>query len=416
MFILLLMYKFKGKNCMITRNQYLDLLRRFKDKEIIKVITGVKKCGKSTLLEIYKDYLLNNGITEEQIISINLEDLKYNFINDYMSLYNYINDKLNTDKQNYIFIDEVQKIDEFQKAVDSLFIRKNVDLYITGSNAYFLSSELATLLSGRYIEIKMLPLSFKEYKEYYKDLNNEDLYQKYVSFGSLPFTTSLNSEDDVSLYISSIYNDIIIKDVMTRKKIVDEAMLRSVANFMMDNIGNIVSTNNIANKMISDGRDINVRTVEKYLEGFTESFFLYKASRFDIKEKQYLKTGEKYYVSDLGLRYFILGRKLGDYGHVLENVVYLELLRRGYDIFIGKVDEYEVDFVAINYNGRMYVQVADTLKGIDENNNKVLDRELRVLKKINDNYEKLILTLDKIPLVNEDGIKIRNVLDWLLDK
>lgn len=406
----------RGGLTMIARDEYLDVLKRFKDKELIKVITGIRRCGKSTLLEIYQDYLLNNGVSEEQIISINLEDLKYNFIEDYMSLYNYINENLKSDKKNYIFIDEVQKIAEFQKAVDSLYIKKNVDLYITGSNASLLSSELSTLLSGRYIEINMLPLSFKEYKDAYQNLNNDELYQKYISFGSLPFTTSLQTEDDVSRYLSSIYNDIIIKDVMTRKKITDESMLRSVANFAMDNIGNLLSTNNIAHLMTSVGRDINVRTVEKYLEGFTESFFLYKASRYDVKGKQYLKTGEKYYVSDLGLRYFILGRKIGDFGHVLENVVYLELLRRGYDVFIGKVDDYEVDFVALNNDGKIYVQVADTLKGYDENDRKILDRELRALKKIDDNYEKLILTSDKIPLTNEEGIKIRNVFDWLLDK
>lgn len=401
---------------MIDRSDYLDVLKRFKDKDIIKVVTGIRRCGKSTLLDIYKEYLLNNGINENQIISVNLEDLKYNFITDYMSLYNYINDNLNLKRKNYVFIDEVQKITEFQKAVDSLYINKNVDLYITGSNANLLSSELATLLSGRYIEVKMLPLSFREYKSFYKTLTNDELYQKYISFGSLPFTTTLDTEDDVSIYLSSIYNDIIIKDVMTHKKITDETSLRSVANFALDNIGNLVSSNNIANTMTSNGRDINIRTVDKYLEGFVELFFLYKVSRYDIKGKQYLKTGEKYYVSDLGLRYFILGRKIGDYGHILENIVYLELIRRGYDVFIGKVDDYEVDFVAINNNGRLYVQVADTLKGIDENDTKILERELRSLKKINDNYEKIILTSDKIPLSNEEGIIIRNVLEWLLDK
>ena len=401
---------------MIVRNEYLNVLKRFKDKQLIKVITGIRRCGKSTLLEMFQDYLKENGVEEYQIISINLENLDYNFITDYMTLYKYINDKLKGNNKYYIFIDEVQKINEFQKAVDSLYIKKNVDLYITGSNANLLSSELATLLSGRYIEVKMLPLSFKEYKEAYKDLSNEDLYQKYISLGSLPYTTSLDTEDDVSMYLSSVYNDIIIKDVMARKKIQDETMLRNVANFAMDNIGSLLSTNNIANTMISDGKDINVRTVEKYLEGFTESFFLYKASRYDIKGKEYLKTQGKYYVSDLGFRYFMLGRKIGDFGHILENVVYLELLRRGYDVYIGKIDEYEVDFVAINNEGRLYVQVTDTLKGLDENDTRILDRELRSLKRINDNYEKIVLTSDKIPVSNEEGIKIRNVLEWLLDK
>ena len=401
---------------MIARDEYLNVLKRFKDKQLIKVVTGIRRCGKSTLLEMFQEYLKENGVEENQIISINLEDLEYNFIVDYMTLYKYINEQLKNNKKYYIFIDEVQKVDMFQKAVDSLYIKKNVDLYITGSNANLLSSELATLLSGRYIEIKMLPLSFKEYKEAYKELNNDDLYQKYISVGSLPYTTALDTEDDVSMYLSSIYNDIIIKDVMSRKKIQDETLLRNVANFAMDNIGNLLSTNNIANTMVSDGKDINVRTVERYLEGFVESFFLYKASRYDIKGKEYLKTQGKYYVSDLGFRYFMLGRKIGDFGHILENVVYFELLRRNFEVYIGKIDEYEVDFVAINRNGKMYVQVAETLKGTDTNDTKILDRELRPLKKINDNYEKIILTLDKIPVSNEDGIKIRNVLEWLLDK
>ncbi|MBQ9181280.1 MAG: ATP-binding protein [Bacilli bacterium] len=398
---------------MLQRTNYLEILKRFKDKELIKVITGIRRCGKSTLLEIYKEYLLKNGVSQDQIISINLEDLQYNFIEDYMSLYNYINDLLNKNKKNYVFIDEVQLIDDFQKAVDSLYIKKNVDLYITGSNAKLLSSELSTLLSGRYIEVKMLPLSFKEYKEVYSDLSNLELYQKYISFGSFPYIINLSTEDDVSMYLSSIYNDIIIKDVMTRKKITDESMLKSVSNFMIDNIGNLLSVNNIANTMISDGRTINVRTVEKYLEGLTESFFMYKVNRYDIKGKQYLKTGEKYYISDLGIRYFILGRKIGDQGHILENIVYLELKRRGYDVYIGKIDNYEVDFVALNNDGRMYIQVCETLK---DNNNQILQRELRSLRKIDDNYTKIILTNDIIPLSNEEGIIVRNVLDWLLDE
>lgn len=401
---------------MIERTEYLNLLKRFKDKELIKVITGLRRCGKSTLLKMYQDYLLKNGVKENQIIDINLEDLKYNFINDYLSLYNYIIERLNKNDKNYVFIDEVQNIDNFQKAVDSLYIQNNVDLYITGSNAKLLSSELSTLLSGRYIEIKMLPLSFKEYKSVYENYSDDDLYRRYISFGSLPYVTNFDNEDDVSIYISSIYNDIIIKNVMTRKKITDESMLKSVANFAMDNIGNLVSTNNIANTMTSNGRNINIRTVEKYLEGFTESYFLYKAGRYDVKGKQYLKTAEKYYVSDLGLRYFILGRKTGDFGHILENVVYLELLRRGYEVYVGKVDEYEIDFVAINNEGKLYVQVAETLRGIDNNDTKIIDRELNPLKKVNDNYEKIILTLDKIPNSNDEGIKIINVLDWLLQK
>lgn len=397
---------------MIQRPEYLKELKKFKDKELIKVITGIRRCGKSTLLEMYRKMLVEDGISSDQIININLEDLQYNFIENYMDLYNYINNNLQKNKKNYIFIDEIQKIPEFQKVADSLYINKNVDLYITGSNANLLSAELSTLLTGRYVEIKMLPLSFKEYKEAFNIEDLEELYKKYISMGSFPYATKLE-ENEIGKYLGSLYNDVIIKDVMIRKGITDEAMLKSVANFALDNIGNLISTNSIANTMTSDGRSINVRTVEKYLEGFIESFFLYKANRYDIKGKQYLKTGEKYYVSDLGLRYFMLGRKVGDRGHILENVVYLELLRRGYDVYIGKVDDFEVDFVAIDSTGKRYVQVCETLK---DNENKILTRELNSLQKINDNYEKIILTMDKIPLSNEEGIVVRNVLEWLIDK
>ena len=397
---------------MIERPEYLKELKKFKDKDLIKVVTGIRRCGKSTLLEIFKKYLIETGIEEEQIISINLEDLKYNFIKDYMDLYNYINNMLKEDKKNYVFIDEIQIVPNFQKVADSLYINKNVDLYITGSNANLLSSELATLLSGRYIEIKMLPLSFKEYKGTVNSEDLEEIYKKYISLSSFPYTVELE-EDEIGRYLGSLYNDVIIKDIMIRKSISDESVLKSVANFALDNIGNLLSANSIANTLTSDGRAINVRTVEKYLEGFTESFFLYKASRYDIKGKQYLNTGEKYYVSDLGLRYFMLGRKLGDRGHILENIVYLELLRRGYDVYIGKVDDLEVDFVAINSNGKKYIQVCETLK---DNENKILTRELNSLQKINDNYEKTILTMDKIPLSNEEGIIVENVLELILDK
>lgn len=396
---------------LIERNEYINQLQHFKDKELIKVITGIRRCGKSTLLDIYENFLLNEGIAQEQIIRINLEDLQYHFITNYMELYNYINDKLLEDKMNYVFIDEVQNINEFQKAVDSLYIKKNVDVYITGSNAYLLSSELATLLSGRYIEIKMLPLSFKEFASIKKYDNLERLYQEYISRGGFPYTLSLDNEDDINRYINEIFNSTIIKDILLRKKIQDESMLKSVVYFTLDNIGNLVSTNNIANTMISNGRKINVRTVESYLNSLVESFMFYKVERYDIKGKQYLKTGDKYFVSDLGFRYFLLGRKFGDYGHILENVIYLELLRRGYEVYIGKVDEYEIDFIAINSEGKEYYQIAETLKGSN-----ILEREIRPLKKANDNYPKTILTLDVVPNSDIDGIKIKNALDWLVNE
>ena len=332
---------------MIKRDNYLNKLINFKDKELIKVITGIRRCGKSTLFNLYIEYLLKNGVLEEQIIRLNLEDPIYHNLNDYLKLYNYIKEKMNPNKMNYIFIDEVQNVPEFQKAVDGLYIQKNADIYITGSNAYLLSGELATLLSGRYVEIKMLPLSFKEYTSALPNENVDRLYQKYISTGSFPYTLKLDNIDDIDMYIKGIYDSIVLKDIMARKNFQDMQMLQSIISFMLDNIGNIYSTNKIADTMTSHGRKISVHTVESYLTALTESFILYKATRYDVKGKQYLKTGDKYYVADLGLRYFLLGRREQGRGHVLENVVYLELLRRGYDVYIGKFDEYDVDFFAI---------------------------------------------------------------------
>lgn len=396
---------------MINRDDYLNKLIKFKDKELIKVITGIRRCGKSTLFDLYIDYLLKNGVLQEQIIRLNLEDPVYHKLDDYLKLYNYIKEKIDTNKMNYVFIDEVQNVPEFQKAVDGLYIQKNVDIYITGSNAYLLSGELATLLSGRYVEIKMLPLSFKEYKLAFENESIDRIYSKYISIGSFPYVLKLDDIDDIDMYIKGIYDSIILKDIMARKNFQDMQMLQSIVSFMLDNIGNMYSTKKIADTMTSNGRKISVHTVESYLTALTESFILYKATRYDIKGKQYLKTGDKYYVADLGLRYFLLGRKEIGRGHILENVVYLELLRRGYEVYIGKVDEYEVDFVAINSKGIEYYQVAETVR---EKN--TLERELRSLDIIKDHYPKYLLTMDVEPETSYNGIRKLNVLDWLLDK
>lgn len=397
---------------MIKREEYINQLIRFKDKELIKVITGIRRCGKSTLFDLYIDYLLSIGVEENQIIRINLEDPVYYYIDDYLKLYNYVKERLLPNKQNYVFLDEVQNVSMFQKAVDGLFIQKNVDLYITGSNAYLLSGELATLLSGRYIEIKMLPLSFKEFVNANSENQNIDrLYKKYISFGSFPYIMNFDNIDDADKYIKSIYDSIILKDIVARKKFPDFQMLQSVVNFMLDNIGNLCSTNKIASTMTSYGRAINVHTVENYLSSLLEAFVFYKASRYDIKGKQYLKTGDKYYVVDPGIRYFMLGRKEGNTGHILENVVYLELLRRGYEVYIGKMDDYEIDFVAINSKGIEYYQVSETVR--DE---KTLERELKPLDSIRDHNPKYLLTMDIDPETSYNGIRKINVLDWLLDK
>lgn len=398
---------------LINRKKYLDKLIALKDKKVIKIITGVRRCGKSTLMEIFKNYLLKNGVNEKNIISINFEDYDFYDLTEPSKLYSYIKDKLDNKNQNYIFLDEIQHVEDFPRVVDSLFIKNNVDIYITGSNAYMLSSEIATLISGRYIEISMLPLSFAEFVESTGD--KKDLARKYVDYieySSFPYTLELRDQvNEIKPYLDGIYNTVVVKDIASRKKIADISMLESVTRFMFDNIGNPLSMKKIADTMTSDGRKIDVKTVEKFISGLTESFVLYKANRYNVKGKQYLKTLEKYYVVDIGLRYMLLGTRSTDVGHILENVVYLELLRRGYEVYVGKVDDTEVDFVAMDNKKTMYFQVSATVR--DE---KTLERELKPLQSINDHYPKIILTLDEDPETDFEGIRKVNALDWLLSE
>ena len=395
---------------MIERKEYLEELKKWKDKDLIKVITGIRRCGKSTLFELYIDYLKNSGVKEDHIISLNLESPEYNF-KDYLELYNYVNDKIIDDEMYYIFLDEVQVVDKFEKAVDGLYIKKNVDEYITGSNAYLLSGELATLLSGRYIELKMFPLSFKEFTDFYNVDGDEKLYLKYINNSSMPYALKLDSQDEIDKYLDSIFNTILIKDIATRKNISDTGMLRSVTEFMFSSVGNILSIKKIADTLTSSGRSISVHTVESYLDALVDSFIFNKVSRYDIKGKQYLQSGEKYYATDVTMRYTLLGRKNIDLGHILENIVYLELIRRGYRVFIGKTGDKEVDFIAENSKGITYFQVVYTVR-----DQKTLERELKALESINDHYPKFILTMDVDPEVDYNGIRKINVLDWLLDK
>lgn len=398
---------------MIPRKEYLDFLIRSKDKQIIKVISGIRRCGKSTLFELYREYLIDHEVEENQIISINFEDIDYEHLQNYRALYDHIKGQLHSNKMNYIFLDEIQHVENFEKAVDSLFIKKNVDLYITGSNAYFMSGELATLLSGRYIELKMLPLSFSEYcMGNTENIPVSEKYRMYIENSSFPYTLNYsNDEKQVHEYLSSLYNAILLKDVVARYRISDVMMLESVVKFVFDNIGNQLSTTKIANTMTSDGRKVDQKTVEKYVKALLDSLVIYQAKRYNIKGKQYLKTLEKYYVVDIGLRYMLLGKRNTDIGHILENVVYLELLRRGYDVYVGLISDVEVDFVAMNEDGITYFQVAASVR--DE---KTLERELGSLQKITDHYPKYILTLDDDPAADYDGIKRINALDWLLGK
>lgn len=396
---------------MIERKEYLDKLIGFKDKQLIKVVTGIRRCGKSTLFELFRNYLLKNGVTNEQIISINFEDADFEELTDYRKLYKFLSDKLIEDKKNYIFLDEIQNVREFQKAVDSLYIKKNVDLYITGSNAYFLSGELATLLSGRYVEIKMLPLSFKEYLSAFED--KTDLTRKfkmYLENGSFPYILQLDNDKKlINDYLEGIYNTVILKDVVTRKNIKDVAVLESIVKFMFDNVGNNASVKKISDTMTSYGRKVTSPTVESYLSGLIDSFILYKVNRFDISGKQYLKTAEKYYVVDLGLKQFLLGTKRQNLGHNLENIVYLELLRRGYEIYVGKIGVNEVDFIAIKNGITEYYQVSQTVMAEE-----TLERELKPLNSIKDHNQKFLITTDEVPLTTHNGIKQINIIDWLL--
>ncbi|WP_303706420.1 ATP-binding protein [Phascolarctobacterium succinatutens] len=399
---------------LIKRKEYLQQLINWRDKKVIKVITGVRRCGKSTLMDLYKSCLLEQGVANEQIISINFEDYDYIDLLEPRNFYAYVKERILSDgRMTYFFFDEIQNVKDFERVVDSLYIKPNVDIYITGSNAYMLSSELATLLSGRYVEIKMLPLSFKEYVEVSGDEHElPRKYRNYIETSSFPYVLDMKQDARVIReYLNGIYNTIVVKDITQRNKFPDTMMLESVLRFAYDNIGNILSTKKIADTMTSDGRKIDTKTVEKYLNALMESYMLYQCKRYNIKGRQYLKTLDKYYAVDMGMRKVLLGSKAMDAGHILENIVYLELLRRGYDVYIGKVDDLEVDFVAMDDKGMTYYQVSATVR--DE---KTLKRELASLQSINDHYPKILLTLDDDPEMEYAGIRKINALDWLLGK
>lgn len=394
----------------IERRDYLDKLIAFKDKKLIKVITGIRRCGKSTIMEIFRDWLLNNGVSPEQILYLNFEDYDNIELRNPLALHRYIKPLILSDKPTYIFFDEIQHVKDFPDIINSINLKPNVDLYVTGSNAYMLSNEIATLLSGRYVEMAMLPLSFKEYVEGCGGSDNlEKAYTNYITQSSFPYTLALDRPKDITDYLNGVYNTVVMKDIISRKKIQNVMMLESVIRFVADNIGNMLSTKRIADIMTADGRKIDQKTVEKYLTSLCETFFVYEAKRYNVKGKQLLKTLGKYYLVDVGLRRMLLGGRSFDAGRLLENVVYLELLRRQKSVYIGKIDNLEVDFVAIDENDIVYYQVAATVR--DE---ATLKRELSSLQQINDQYPKYILTLDEDPEADYDGIKRINALKWLM--
>lgn len=404
---------------MVERKEYLDQLIQWKDEQVIKVVTGIRRCGKSTLLTQYQDWLKGSGISGEQIVSINFEELEYEELLDYKKLYAYLKARLVSGAKTYIFLDEIQKVAAFEKVVDSLYVKPDVDIYITGSNAYMLSGDLATLLTGRYVELRMLPLSFREFLAVTK-LDRDRGFAEYLRTGGLPYLDVMDrTPQKVETYLEGIYNTVIVRDIEDRqarkesdpskRKVTDITLLKTIAKYLASVVGSPISIRGITEYLISSGRKVSPNTVDNYVEVLTESFIFYPAERFDIVGKQLLKVNKKMYIVDLGLRNHILPRRNYDLGFSLENMVYFELLRRGYKVMIGKVGNTEVDFVAEKQGAYTYFQVT-----ADMTAEETFEREMRPLTLIRDNYEKIVLTADHLTVGNYNGILVKNLSDWLL--
>lgn len=405
---------------MVERKEYLHALRQWKDEQVIKVVTGIRRCGKSTLLKQYQMWLSENGVQDAQIVSVNFEELEYEELLDYKKLYAYLKERLTEGEMTYIFLDEIQKVADFEKVVDSLYVKPDVDIYITGSNAYMLSGDLATLLTGRYVEIKMLPLSLREFLTV-TELDADRGLAEYLQCGGLPYVARMErTAEKVETYLEGIYNTVIVKDIEDRqarkesepskRKVTDIALLKSIAKYLASVVGSPVSIRSITDYLTSSGRKVSPNTVDDYVDALTESFVFYPAERFDIVGKQLLKVNKKFYIVDLGLRNHILPRRNYDLGFSLENVVYFELLRRGYKVMIGKLGSTEVDFVAERQGEYIYYQVT-----ADMSAQETFEREMRPLKLIRDNYEKIVLTADRLTVGNYNGIRVKNLTDWLLE-
>ena len=398
---------------LIQREQYLEFLRRHKDQDVIKVVSGVRRCGKSTLFELFKQELLASGVKANQIISINFEDLEYEPLQEYHALHEYIIERLIPDAPMYVFLDEVQHVPQFEKVVGSLFIKPNVDIYITGSNAYFMSSDIATLLTGRYVQVEMLPLSFKEFHSAYsqQSLSDMDIYNLYIEHSSFPRLIHVEDDESIDEYLESILNTVVLKDIVTRLKITDVPLLLDIIKYLLANIGSLINPTKIANTLTSYGRKTDNKTVEKYLQGLKDGLLIYEVDRFDVKGKALLQRNAKYYVVDSAFRKFLLSRTDSDRGHILENIVYLELVRRGYRVYVGHLQNGEIDFVAKKPHRLEYYQVSYTVM-----EDTTLRRELSPLEQLDDNYPKYLLTMDVLHKTdNHNGIEQKNVLDWLLE-
>ena len=405
---------------MIERKNYLEKLIAWKDEKVIKVVTGIRRCGKSTLLDLYKEYLKKNGAEDGQIVAVNFEDLENEALQDYKALYAYLSGSLRRGKMTYIFLDEIQKVEGFEKVVDSLYIKENVDVYITGSNSWLLSGELATLLSGRYIEIKMLPFSFAEFYASRGGGDADRLFADYMANGSFPYIATMDrTKEKIDMYLEGIYNTVIVKDIEerqnrkendpNRRKVSDISLLKNISKFLANSIGSPISVKRIADYITSSGRKVSQNTIDCYIEALVQAYVFYQAERYDVEGKQLLKQNGKFYIVDLGLRRYLLPKREYDLGYSLENVVYLELLRRGYEVHVGKMGQTEVDFVAKKDDVISYYQITASLM-----EQTTFEREIKPLKRINDNYPKRILTLERFTLGNYEGIEVLNAVDWLL--
>ena len=436
----------KNINQLKARDLYLNQLIGWKDTEPVKVITGIRRCGKSSLLKLMQEHLLHSGINKEQIIAINFESLKFQEMT-YKDLYEYVRKRILNNERYYLFFDELQRIDQWENCINSLRVDFNCDIYITGSNAYLLSSEYCTYLSGRYVEVKVYPLSFKEFidfqgyqlkkyptpagekKKRAVDQNNnivelEDLFDAYMRYGGMPAIADLGLDQDRAMtLLDGVYSTVVIRDILERekrrgeRKITDAELLRKIILFLADNIGNNTSLRSVSRTLVSENMIQNLgrqgkpatQTISSYVSALKEAYLFYEVKRFDIKGKEFLKTLGKYYIVDIGLRNFLLGFRDRDRGHALENVVYFELLRSGYDVSIGKIDNFEVDFIGTKAEEKMYIQVTESIK-----NESVRERELKPLQKIPDNYKKMVITLDKALDDDYDGIDVIGIIEWLL--
>ncbi len=405
---------------LINRPEYMNQLIQNKDVDLVKIVTGIRRCGKSSLLDLFHQYLSEQGVPDSRIIHMNMESLRYRDLTDYLSFYDYVSKQIEKGAKTYLIFDELQVVEHWEKAIESFRLDFDVDIYITGSNAYLLSTEFSTLLSGRYVEIRVLPLSFKEFLDFYEfasDVTIDEKFQKYLRFGGMPILREYKfNEARTNQALEGIYSTVVLRDILQRNKSTDQGMLQKIMLFLCSNIGSITSPNSIGNVLSSEGdiqagkqKSIAGKTVERYISMLCKAFVFFSVSRYDVKGKQLLKTLEKNYIIDLGFRNLLLGYRDADRGHILENIVFLELLRRDYRVYIGKVGETEVDFVAEKPNDKVYIQVTESMQSPETR-----ERELRPLRMIGDNYEKIVLSMDRSFASSYDGIKSLNLIDWLL--